>query len=83
MSVGRGQAHCDDEVSIRTKGRGNFDTALQYSAVDMIATEKTRTAKPAVRATCFPLSVGAFIAEELFNVISCAGQRFDAPVLQR
>ena len=41
MSVGRGQAHCDDEVSIRTKGRRNFDTALQYSAVDMIATEKT------------------------------------------
>jgi hypothetical protein len=48
VSVGRGQAH---EVSIRTKGRRNFDTALQYSAVDMIATEKTRTAKPAFSAT--------------------------------
>jgi hypothetical protein len=50
--VRRGQAHCDDEGSIRTKGRRNCDTALPYSAVDMIATEKTRTAKPAVRATC-------------------------------
>ncbi len=50
--VRRGEAHGDDEVSIRTKGRRNFDTALQYSAVDMIATVKTRTAKSAVRATC-------------------------------
>jgi hypothetical protein len=48
------QAHGGDEVSIRTKGRRNFDTALPYSAVDMIATEKTRTAKAAVRATCSP-----------------------------
>jgi hypothetical protein len=55
VSVGRWQAHCDDEVSIRTKGRRNFDTALQYSAVDMIATEKTRTAKSAARATCLPI----------------------------
>ena len=46
------------------KGRRNFDTALRYNTVDMIATEKTRTEKPArrpkamgrraaVRATCF------------------------------
>ena len=34
------------------KGRCNFDTALHYNTVDMIVTEKTRTAKPAVRATC-------------------------------
>jgi hypothetical protein len=61
VSVGRGQAHCDDEVSIRTKGRRNFDTALQYSAVDMIATEKTRTAKAAVRATCSEALAGTRI----------------------
>jgi hypothetical protein len=34
------------------KERRNFDTALHYNPVDMIATEKTRTAKSAVRATC-------------------------------
>jgi hypothetical protein len=33
------------------KGRRNFDTALHYNTVDMIVTEKTRTAKSAVRAT--------------------------------
>jgi hypothetical protein len=33
------------------KRRGNFDTALHYDTVNMIATEKTRTAKSAVHAT--------------------------------
>ena len=31
VSVGRGQAHRDDEVSIRTKGRRSFDTVLPYN----------------------------------------------------
>ena len=35
------------------KGRRSFDTAIEYGTVAMIATEKTRTAKSAVRATCF------------------------------
>jgi hypothetical protein len=35
------------------KGRRNFDTALHCDTVDMIVTEKTRTAKSAVRAACF------------------------------
>jgi hypothetical protein len=35
------------------KGRRNFDVALRYNTVDMIATEKTRTAKAWVPATCF------------------------------
>jgi hypothetical protein len=34
-------------------GRRDLDRALNYNTVDMIATEKTRTAKPAVRATCY------------------------------
>jgi hypothetical protein len=33
------------------KGRRNLDTALHYDAVEIIATEQTRTATPAVRAT--------------------------------
>jgi hypothetical protein len=33
------------------KGRRNFDTAPHYNTVDMIATENTRTARSAVRAT--------------------------------
>jgi hypothetical protein len=28
------------------KGRRNFDMALRYNTVDMIATEKTRTRQP-------------------------------------
>src|SRR5208337_1323523 len=32
------------------KGRRSFDTAIEYGTVAMIATEKTRTAKSAVRA---------------------------------
>jgi hypothetical protein len=32
------------------KGRRNFDTALHYNTADVFATEKTRTAKAAVRA---------------------------------
>ena len=32
------------------KGRRTFDTALHYNTVDMIPTEKTRTAKPALPA---------------------------------
>jgi hypothetical protein len=31
------------------KGRRNFDTALHYSSLYIMATEKTRTAKAAVR----------------------------------
>jgi len=34
------------------KGRRSFDTARGYGTVGIIATEKTRTAKSAVRATC-------------------------------
>jgi hypothetical protein len=34
------------------KGRRSFDTAIEYGTVAMIATEKTRTARPAGRATC-------------------------------
>ena len=34
------------------KGRRSFDTAIEYGTVAIIATEKTRTAKSAVRATC-------------------------------
>jgi len=37
------------------KERCNFDTALHYNTVEMIATEGTRTAKPAVRATGSPI----------------------------
>jgi len=33
------------------KGRRSFDTAIEYGTVAMMATEKTRTAKSAVRAT--------------------------------
>src|SRR5271157_6377053 len=41
------------------KGRRKFDTDPRYSAVDIIATEKTRTAKSAVRATCLLSENGA------------------------
>ena len=34
------------------KGRRSFDTAIEYGTVAMVAREKTRTAKAAVRATC-------------------------------
>jgi len=34
------------------KGRRSFDTALEYATAEIIAREETRTAKPAVRATC-------------------------------
>jgi len=37
----------------KLKARRNLHTELRYNTVDMIATEKTRTAKPAVYATCF------------------------------
>jgi hypothetical protein len=33
------------------KGRRSFDTAIEYGTVAMVAKEKTRTARPAVRAT--------------------------------
>jgi TctA family transporter len=33
------------------KGRRSFDTAIEYGTVAMVAREKTRTAKAAVRAT--------------------------------
>jgi hypothetical protein len=35
------------------KGRRSFDTAIEYGRVAIVATEKTRTAKSAVRATCY------------------------------
>jgi len=35
------------------KARRSSDTAIEYGAVAIIATEKTRTAESAVRATCF------------------------------
>ena len=34
-------------------GRRSFHTAVEYPTVEPTATEKTRTAKAAVRATCF------------------------------
>ena len=46
------QAHDDKEISIEKKGRRSFDTAIEYGTVAIRATEKTRTAKSAVRATC-------------------------------
>jgi hypothetical protein len=49
------------EYRSEPKGRRNFDTALHCNTVDMIATEKTRTAKPAVRATCFARRFTALI----------------------
>jgi hypothetical protein len=36
---------------LERKGRRSFDTALHYDTADPVATEKTRTAKAAVRAT--------------------------------
>jgi hypothetical protein len=37
------------------KGRRSFDTAIEYETVAMVAREKTRTTKAAVRATRHPL----------------------------
>ncbi|HEV2348961.1 MAG TPA: hypothetical protein VG028_03845 [Terriglobia bacterium] len=37
------------------QGCGGFDTAIMYDRVAVMARENTRTAKPAVRATCFGL----------------------------
>ncbi len=37
-------------------GRRNFDIALHYNTVDVVTTEKTRTAEAAVRATCYLLA---------------------------
>ena len=34
-------------------GRRSFDTAVEYPTAEPAATEKTRTAKAAVRATCY------------------------------
>ena len=53
----RVQAHADDEISVRTKGHRKLDPALHYNTVDVIAAEKTRTAKSAVLATCYPLCI--------------------------
>jgi hypothetical protein len=39
------------EYRSERRGWRNFDTALHNNAVDVIATEETRTAKAAVRAT--------------------------------
>lgn len=38
------------------KGPRSFDTAIEYGTVAMVAREKTRTARAAVRATRFPLT---------------------------
>ena len=35
------------------KGCRSLDTAKEYGTLAVVAAEKTRTAKPAVRATCF------------------------------
>ena len=40
------------------KGRPKFDTALHYNTVDMIATEKKRAAKSAVRYEPVPVCNG-------------------------
>jgi len=40
-------------MPVRKTGRRNFDSALNYNTADRVATEKTRTAKSAVRATRF------------------------------
>jgi hypothetical protein len=50
------QAHDDKEISIGKKR--SFDTAMEYGTVAIIATEKTRTAKSALRATCFRTGQG-------------------------
>jgi hypothetical protein len=39
------------------KGRRSFDTALEYDTARMMVSEKTRTTKPVVRATCFVYAV--------------------------
>jgi hypothetical protein len=46
-------AHRHREKSMGKKRRRSFDTAVEYGTVAMMATEKTRTAKPAVGATHF------------------------------
>jgi hypothetical protein len=57
---------CCHRLGLRTaikkserKGRRSFDTAIEYGTVAMMAREKTRTAKPAVRATGLYVSVTA------------------------
>jgi hypothetical protein len=40
------------------KGRRSFDTAIEYETVAMVAREKTRTARAAVRATRYITSLG-------------------------
>jgi len=47
------------------KGRRSFDSAIKYGTVAIIATEKTRTAKSAVRATCFRIRVKMTLAKVL------------------
>gem|GEM_PF-1145020 len=53
---------CSHRLGLRTaikkyrserKARRSFDAAIEYGTAATMATEKTRTAKPAVRATCF------------------------------
>ena len=38
---------------LERKGRRSFDTALEYDTTGMMVSEKTRTTKPVVRATCY------------------------------
>ena len=57
----------------KPKGRRNFDTALHYNTVDMSVTEKTRTAKPAVRATCLPTAPRGTIASSFPGAVFLAG----------
>jgi hypothetical protein len=50
------QAHGDEEIPIGSERTPEFRSAgwrtIEYGTVAMMAREKTRTAKPAVRATC-------------------------------
>jgi len=39
------------------KGRRSFDTAIEYGTMAIVAKEKTRTAKAAVRATSLAIKV--------------------------
>ena len=53
------QPHGDEEYRLERNGRRSLDTAVEYPTVEPTATEKTRTAKAAVRATYFvPLDGG-------------------------
>jgi hypothetical protein len=54
VNFSRRLSRCTAIKKYRSERRGHrsFDTAIEYGTVAIIATEKTRTAKSAVRATC-------------------------------